>query len=508
MHEADTKVDGAALVFCVRADADATIGLGHLTRSKALGDVLKAHGRAGFADVRVLYACRRTEQAKQLLGSLEEPDVLTLPSDSTDIFAEIPALSEWLLQQKVSWLIVDHYGVTDAYLRALHDALKGAVRVLVMDDHQVRGEGVAALRLAPMQQPSPGGAPKALTGLPYLLIRKEFSSVKQLPQAERSALVICFGGADTNKLTRSAVSFLAESRRDAKDVEPIVVVASDAMAAQQGLDDLLGSLPTAKREAWLSPLQMAELFARARVALVSASGVACEACAMGCPVVAIEWAENQKNHAEALRGIGVPVFRGTDIREGAAVFANAGAVLAESAIDTFGAWRVSGEMLEVTPQVAVSKESDDRRISVRHVTMADCLTLLEWRNDKAVRAACRTTSELKLSAHIAWLAATIAHTQRKLWIVECDAKAAGYVRVDKDDARKGFELSWLVAPAFLGKGIASAGLALVVDLFPKDTKFIAEIFRGNEGSIRLASRLGFQLEAEHDNALLVYILQH
>eukprot|EP00932_Pfiesteria_piscicida_P017448 SRR837773.4327.p1 GENE.SRR837773.4327~~SRR837773.4327.p1 ORF type:complete len:418 (-),score=112.32 SRR837773.4327:49-1173(-) len=373
-----------------------------------------------------------------------------------------------------------------------------------MDDHQRRGMGTVDLRLAPTQSPA-APEPQALTGLQYLLLRKEFSGVKKAAPSERSSWVVCFGGADPGGLTRRALDLLKGHMDAGLEAAAIVVVASDSMASEQALDEVLAKMPGARRENWLSPLQMAQLFATAKAALVSASGVACEACAMACPVVAMAWVDNQKNHARALSELGVPVF---DKVEGAvAKLLAGGAALAGVAVDTFGAWRAAGEMLRLTPQALASAETKHGRITLRHAAMTDCLPLLEWRNDVSVRALCRNTGVIQLGSHTAWLASTMVSTTRTLWIAELEGEAAGYVRVDEDKARGGFELSWLTQPACQRKGVSRHALSLLLEHFPAGSKFLAEVYRSNIASIKLAEALGFQRAEEHPDGLLVYVLQ-
>ena len=219
--------------------------------------------------------------------------------------SEADVVCRFAASRKADWVVVDHYGADEAYLKAV--AADRGLQCCVFDDHQVRP---ADLRLAPMQPE----APKSLCGVQYLLLKPEFEAgaKKALPRgsAVRSGLVLSFGGADTFGGTAQVIEALTAAL--AKSTQPaprITVLASDKMAEAQGLDGLLHGWPggAAKRVAWLEACDVAQLFGTCEHAIVSCSGTAVEALAMGAAVVAWHSVENQDNHAKAIAERGIPV---------------------------------------------------------------------------------------------------------------------------------------------------------------------------------------------------------
>ena len=69
----------------------------------------------------------------------------------------------------------------------------GAVQILLLDDHQVRGVGLVQCRLAPMQD----SAADTLAGVQYLLMRPEFGTLASASKSasERQGWLLCLGGA-------------------------------------------------------------------------------------------------------------------------------------------------------------------------------------------------------------------------------------------------------------------------------------------------------------------------
>ena len=309
-----------------RVDGGSSIGWGHVSRCAALAAALEARAAT------VTWACREEPGLVNLTG--RAPDVL-IPGEAS--FDDLP-LSEVarIVERGVrfDWIVVDHYGAQTDYLKELR--VQTGARVLLMDDHEVRGG--ADLRLAPMQPP----APDTLSGPEFLLMRACFDPVRFPPAATREGLLICFGGADHAKDTRGALEALASA---SMRPVPITVIASDIVAERQDLDGLIRELGSdVQRLSWIDGEEMAERFSATASALVSSSVLAFEALTMGAAVVAIERVDNQRNHAATLRRLGVHSVQ--EIEEAVGLVLSQEAVaLPLAQIDALGAGRVAAHML-------------------------------------------------------------------------------------------------------------------------------------------------------------------
>lgn len=268
-----------------RCDAGRELGLGHAMRCRTLASSLKASGW------HVDWACRPSAELLQVLG--RNPD-LALPGEPS--FAPLPTAEAETLgtfARGADWIVVDHYGADAAWLSRLREVSHGA-RVLLFDDHQTRTG--ADLRLAPLQPPTS----QTLSGLEYLMLRAPFCSTPVKDTQARNGFVICIGGTDPQHLTRLAVEQLL-ARGD--QLPELTVLSGDTL-----LDDVLTRWPVpARRHTWLDADPLARVLAQAEGALVATSGVAFEALAMGAPIVGLQWAINQTQHAQRLLEAGIPV---------------------------------------------------------------------------------------------------------------------------------------------------------------------------------------------------------
>ena len=375
---------------CFRADASSTIGLGHLVRSKALADVLARHGSIRGAQVSVAWCAKYTAASSSDAGNHKTcvdkvlgrefgtNDLPLSPHAPSCTLSEADKVAAWALEQNAAWLVVDHYDATEEYLAQLKKRFSsnesGAVQILLLDDHQVRGVGLVQCRLAPMQD----SAADTLAGVQYLLMRPEFGTLASASKSasERQGWLLCLGGADTKNITSRCIELLMASKGTGT-TEPLVVLASDRMAEAQGLDPLLKQWPgsTAIRESWVGPAKMASLLKRAKAAIVSCSGVATETLAMGCPMVGVCWEENQVKHRKVISDAGVPTV--TNPEEACTALVAGEASTGILAIDPFGAWRVAGKMLSKTPIEwgTAALPGTGRTCTLRQATMDDAAAL-------------------------------------------------------------------------------------------------------------------------------------
>jgi len=281
-----TDKDKNATVVCIFASASSKTGLGHVVRCQSLARVLSAAG------VTIRWCSRKGPDSEAMLRrglgrELDYSKDLLLDDDtksnSTETDLEIRCallkkIAEW--SHDAMWLIVDDYGVNDADIRAIRNLWEtnsNTTQLMVLDDHQSRSS--AHLRLAPMSESSESNKDDnqkkdcpTLTGLEHLLMRPEFAMDNTT--SERNAWFICFGGADTEGLTKACIRRLIDSTSLQRKPD-LIVCASDRMAETQELDALLEEWPgaNAERKAWVGPAEMASLLKSSSGALVSCSGI-------------------------------------------------------------------------------------------------------------------------------------------------------------------------------------------------------------------------------------------
>lgn len=324
----------------IRADANSKIGMGHVMRCLSVADALVKRGEEVLfvtADdtpvplltkkgipYRVLHTDYADMEAElpELLAVLRE---LTLRAESPEmVLPQMPSQrvesSEEALAQKNTSILVDSYYVTEKYLAAL----KKRITTIYMDDiyafsypvdmlinYNIYGEEMGYEKDAAFADT------KLLLGTEYVPLREEFSAgagyvqsrkklssgaanvtpaedrLHQTAEQGRTAdggIFITTGGSDSFNL---AGQLLTEAMKyDAlKEKEYHVVSGS--------LNPHIGELQALAQKhenihIHCNVTNMAELMAESKVALSAGGSTLYELCAMGVPVIAFSFAENQE----------------------------------------------------------------------------------------------------------------------------------------------------------------------------------------------------------------------
>lgn len=317
----------------IRADANSKIGMGHVMRCLSVADALIKRGEevlfvtADDTPVPLLikkgvpYRVLHTDYADM---EAELPGLLCILQELTQR-AELPeeVLSRMSSQRKDIAILVDSYYVTEKYLAAL----KKRITTIYMDDiyafsypvdmlinYNIYGEEMGYEKDAAFADT------KLLLGANYVPLREEFSagagyvqSRKELSlgaanvtPAEEGGILITTGGSDSFNL---AGQLLMEAMKyDAlKEKEYHVVSGS--------LNPHIGELQAlAKKHENIhihcNVTNMAELMAESEVALSAGGSTLYELCAVGVPVIAFSFAENQERLVQTFVKRGIAQYGG------------------------------------------------------------------------------------------------------------------------------------------------------------------------------------------------------
>lgn len=295
----------------IRADANSKIGMGHVMRCLSVADALVKRGEE------VLFVTA-DDTPVPLLTKKGIP-YRVLHTDYADMEAELPklwnALSELpqgsgaaLLQRNTS-ILVDSYYVTEKYLAAL----KSRITTIYMDDiyafsypvdmlinYNIYGEEMGYEKDAAFADT------KLLLGTEYVPLREEFSAAEQQRTAANCGILITTGGSDSFNL---AGQLLMEAMKyDAlKEKEYHVVSGS--------LNPHIGELQALAEKhenihIHCNVTNMAELMAENEVALSAGGSTLYEFCAMGVPVIAFSFAENQERLVQTFVKRGIAQYGG------------------------------------------------------------------------------------------------------------------------------------------------------------------------------------------------------
>lgn len=340
----------------IRADANSKIGMGHVMRCLSVADALVKRGEEVLfvtADdtpvplltkkgipYRVLHTDYADMEAElpELLAVLRE---LTLRAESPEmVLPQMPSQrvesSEEALAQKNTSILVDSYYVTEKYLAAL----KKRITTIYMDDvyafsypvdmlinYNIYGEEMGYEKDAAFADT------KLLLGTEYVPLREEFSPGAGYVQSRKEL------SAETENVTSAEdrLHQMAEQGRTADGGILITTGGSDSFnlagqllmeamkydalkekeyhAVSGSLNPHIGELQALAEKhenihIHCNVTNMAELMAESEVALSAGGSTLYEFCAMGVPVIAFSFAENQERLVQTFVKRGIAQYGG------------------------------------------------------------------------------------------------------------------------------------------------------------------------------------------------------
>jgi UDP-2,4-diacetamido-2,4,6-trideoxy-beta-L-altropyranose hydrolase len=277
----------------MRADAGVDIGIGHVMRCAALGRRLVARGMA------VTLVSAGLPQT--LVDSLQDDGIRIHP---------IAPMTDWQADSAATLavagggqdlLIVDHYGIDKDWERVLRPHTK---TIFIIDDLANRDHDCDLLldqnlhndaRARYGARVAPGT--RLFLGPRYALLREEFadSALPRVRDGSLRDLLVFFGGTDPGNQSVKVITAL--QMLGSHDFATTIVLGPghpDPAGARKAAHGL------ARVDLIDSTTQMAQLMARADLALGTCGTAAWERCVLGLPSLVVITAENQREDAEGL----------------------------------------------------------------------------------------------------------------------------------------------------------------------------------------------------------------
>jgi UDP-2,4-diacetamido-2,4,6-trideoxy-beta-L-altropyranose hydrolase len=402
----------------------------------------------------------------------------------------------------MDWLIVDHYGLDHRWESA---AARGANRVLAVDDLANRRHSCAALLdQTPGRSAADydGLAPsdcRLLMGPHWALLRPQFAARRRAALECRSRLtevtriLVNLGGTDVRGLLEPVLRGIARSK--------VATVVDVLIGADQ--PELAGNLRKWAGEGievnvLANVGDVAAVMARAHLAVGAGGTSALERCALGLPTLLILIAENQRGNAMALDACGAARYIGewqdvTAEKIAAELTRLAGDVHALQSMSAASASVCDGRGVDRVHLVlsGAAPAAEGGEVALRLAGPEDEQLMHRWQSHPSTRRYARDRGVPTPSEHHEWLARMLVNPEVLLMLIEQEGVPAGVLRLDPPDDRGEHEVSILVAPECSGRGIASAALGLADRLVPGWT-LRAEVLPGNEASLRLFSRAGYE----------------
>lgn len=487
--------------IAIRADAAHWIGFGHIARCATLAERLRMSGSE------VTFLCRDLpghyndwlEQQGYTVQRLPAPDTMADGWLGVPLAQEIDESLTALSQLGgVDWLLVDHYGLEQAWEQT---ARRHARRILVIDDLADRPHDCDLLldqnlqaadqRYADLLPPTC----RTLLGPRFALLRPEFANLRQTKPARDGhlrRLLIFMGGNDTAQVTQKALQGLISLNRPDLAVD---VVIGSGNPHRDEISALCARLP--QTQLHVQTPAMARLMASADLMLGAAGTTSWERCCLGLPALVVSAAPNQRDNGLLTARQRVACYLGDADALDAADFAEMLSRLegrpgllrrmsarARALVDGQGARRVALAMA-VDP------------LQIRPATAADCDRMWMWRNDLRTRRSAFNTAAIDLAAHRQWFAQTLANPARPLLLGWAGDDPVGVLRYDRQE--DGWEVSTYLDPELHGLGLGprliAAGSHWLNGNVDAAATIIARIRPENVASRQAFEKAGFIAES-------------
>jgi UDP-2,4-diacetamido-2,4,6-trideoxy-beta-L-altropyranose hydrolase len=282
----------------IRADANVSIGTGHVMRCLALAEAWQDTGGStvfAAAEIPAALESRLTSNGVSLLR------IEATPGGAADAAATVACAS----QARADWIVVDGDRFDSDFLEKLG---RTGLRVLRIDDFAGREAFPADLIVNPnlgadsAVYRAKGSGAQVLSGPRYILLRREFHKPheRQFPK-QGNRVLVTLGGSDPENLTPRIVSALA----GCSDLE-LTVVAGAGYVNVSDLQEL--SAPNLRIV--VDSQNMASLMMEADIAVIAAGGTLWELISVGCAVLSYSRNAVQMRVVQMLASDGVVVDMG------------------------------------------------------------------------------------------------------------------------------------------------------------------------------------------------------
>ncbi|MFN4122574.1 MAG: UDP-2,4-diacetamido-2,4,6-trideoxy-beta-L-altropyranose hydrolase [Flavobacteriales bacterium] len=468
-------MDRAKIHF--RCDGGPAIGLGHLTRSLALAQMLDSLFEVHFHCIEAPDSFRKELRSLgYYFHALQHND------EFTDAIAQ---------GDKV---VIDHYGIGIDLHRRIR--AKGAFLACIDDLHDKPFDADLIINHAPgvkaadyQAQPNTQFA----LGPGYALLRPEFLEAAR-QQALREAnknLLICFGGADFNNLSCQAL----QSLRNNDFFAQIRIITGSAFPFRNELAQQVKKDP---RVQWYENQSATEMLAHMQActfALAPASSIAYELLAAGCVWLGGYYVDNQRNIYEGFKALGAMIDMG-DLNEIQKNYINLEKKLKSDAEPSFKLKAGSEKKL----LKSFIKKSE---LHFRKAKLDDALLLFKWANDNDVRKNSLNPNPIIWEEHLKWYSNKINSALTVIYILEYNQVPLGQIRLDMVDDF--WQIDYSIDSRFRGISLGTLMIDFVKSQADIFNKLSALVKKDNYASLYVFINNGFQKisEEETDKANLI-----
>jgi UDP-2,4-diacetamido-2,4,6-trideoxy-beta-L-altropyranose hydrolase len=458
----------------LRADANVSIGTGHLMRCLSLAQA------ALEQNIEPIFLIR--EAPPVLLTRLEnEGFTYYLLSGLPELEFEVEEVMESAAHEgSGNWIVLDGYHFNAAYQSAYRAR---GLSVMTIDDYGHADYYEADLVLNPNFYASIDFYPNCaehtqfLLGSSYALLRKEFWPWRKfqrsiLPLAQK--LLITMGGSDPTNGTGLVVAAL---RHAAVAGTEVTIVLGSANQHQEEIVDQAEALPC-KVMLVRHTNDMAELLAATDLAISAAGGTTCEMLFMQVPAILISLPDdNQRRVAESVAQIGAGSYLGrADVLDVRVLGREIQSLMQDRKrrqkmvqrgrgfVDGNGAHRVITYLQQIKSQTQKNLLRSNYRgsLGLRSAILEDRDKIFQWRNDPWILSFSSGQRSVGADEHRAWFEKALNDHDHSINVIVLQHEDIGLARLHRTSPEQA-TISIYLLREFCGKGYGTAAIQLACE---------------------------------------------
>lgn len=460
----------------VRVDANSTIGFGHLTRCCSIVSAVEGNFDFHF------YSFDNLHQT-----------ISNILSNQTFKFQQIDSDETFLdVIQKNDIVIIDGYSFSSDF----QEKIKANHAKLIFIDDLQSIHTFADIVI----NPTPGIQSEKykseiytqfFIGLHYAMLRPDFLELAKDEKIQKieGTLFICFGGSDPLNVTKTAL--------EAASQNPIFKQIHIVLGSGY-LHSILefSKHKNLKIHHDLKAKEMAELMKSIEFAIVPCSGILLESLAAKMKIISGWYVDNQQyvytEHLKLGSFIDAQNFSSSSLH---------------SAFEKLKSYKqkdtklIDGKSNNRFKKL-IQQLANEQNTELQLANQSDLELTFKWASNPVIRKHSFNKNSISYEEHCNWFIAKLSDLNCHYFILKDTRNKLGSIRFDISDQIA--TISYLIAPEFIGKGYGSLllkkGLEKINELSEKyrPTKIIGLVMTGNDVSIKLFERFGFNSELKNE----------
>ncbi len=493
-----------------RTDASTQIGTGHVMRCLTLADELRTHG-AG-----ITFICR--EHSGNLCSYVEEKGFsvcrLSSAAPGSNSVLSWNSHAQWLgvsleqdaeetasilkqLNHEINWLVVDHYALERNWEKRLRPLVQ---KIMVIDDLADRPHDCDVLldqnlheKMGDRYIDLVPETCRTFLGPRYALLRPEFFCARQRLRKRDGTIqriLVFFGGSDVTNETSKALRAIQKLQQPDIAVDVVIGPTNPHQSEVRRLSRTMKNVTC-----HFNVNNMAELMAKADLAIGAGGATSWERCCLGLPSLFLSIAENQTLGARTLGEHGIGLYLGgtrvssQDIMTGLTTLINSPELCRHFSragmkiVDGVGLKRIVNKI--ICPVV-----------HIREAVIDDSKEIYAWRNSPVVRRFFFDSSPISFDDHDKWFREAVDNHNRVLFIGEINKRKIGVVRYDINKGQA--TVSIFLDPGKIGQSYGAillhASDCMLRRLRPEVLRLKAKILQQNEASRKIFETTGYAVD--------------